>query len=167
VGSVGQLCGNELSSILNGNSGLHIPYKEYGQWFTDVINQTLVLSCTTFGSSMPYYQGKKLQYIAVTGNKRHPLYPELPTLNELLKRNIVIPDGWVGVFVKKSTDPAIVAKIESDFLESATSDEIKKTMESSHLVTTSSMNAREFSKFLKTSTEEYKYLIKKFNITVN
>jgi len=167
VGSPGQICGHEFSSILTSTAGEHVPYKELGAWFVDIINKNLVFSCTTIGSSQAYYQDNKIQYIAVTGNKRNPFYPNVPTVNEMFGTTTVTPDGWIGVFVKTSTDPAFAAMIEKEFLTISKSNDIKKLLESAMIVNTSAAGSAEFSKVLSMSINEYKYLIKKFNITIN
>ena len=167
VGSVGQICGHELSMAVTKTLGLHVPYKEYSALFLDVISHELKLSCTTLASSLPYVQTNRLQLIAMTGAKRNPQYPDVPTLKELLKQDPAIPEGWIGAFVDENINKDIYKKIESDFAMASTNPEIKKLLETFYVDGNTSLKGQEFTTHIKKSTKEYTDAIQKFKIVVN
>jgi tripartite-type tricarboxylate transporter receptor subunit TctC len=165
VGTSGHLCGQELSLML-GVDAIHVPYKEYGPWFIDVINGVLPFSCASLGSTQNYQKSGKMNYIVTTGSQRDALYPDIPTVKELTKNEFQVASGWVSLFVNKKVDPAISRKLEKDLREIMSSNVLKeqaKTIGGAAWAPTSA----ELSQVIQYETKTYSELIKKYNITVN
>jgi tripartite-type tricarboxylate transporter receptor subunit TctC len=58
-------------------------------------------------------KGGMLRGLAVTTGKRHPLWPDLPTLAEAGIPDMEIP-VWTAFFAPAKTPPAIVAKLQAE-----------------------------------------------------
>jgi tripartite-type tricarboxylate transporter receptor subunit TctC len=75
---------------------------------------------TLFGFSdppivIPLAQGGKLRVLAMTGPRRLPELPDVPTVAEAGFGNIEIRQQWIGAFAIAGTPPAIVRKLEAAF----------------------------------------------------
>ena len=112
TGSWGHICGLEVSEKF-GSSAQHIPYKAVGQWFTDLSNDVMAFSCTTIGTSTPMVQHGKLQHVAVTGKKRDPLLPNVPTMKEAFGKEITTNDQWVAMYAGSAVPEETVELISS------------------------------------------------------
>jgi tripartite-type tricarboxylate transporter receptor subunit TctC len=105
IGSNAHLAGAEFSKDIGANT-THVPYKEYGTWLTDVSNGVLTFSFATIGSTQQLEAANKLKYVAVTSQQRNPSYPNVPTMRELIGRDIKAKPSFTGFFINKNVDPA-------------------------------------------------------------
>jgi tripartite-type tricarboxylate transporter receptor subunit TctC len=111
VGSAPHVLGLEFSQGLGLRDPVHVPYRDYGAWFSDVSNGVLTFSFVTIASTHALEQAGKLRYHAVVGVQRNSRYPNVPTLQELTGQNIHAI-GWAGFYVHKSVDPKKAQEIK-------------------------------------------------------
>lgn len=162
VGSAGHLAGLELTDYLN-IPGIHIPYKEYTQWFTDVSNQDVLYGYVTIASSVKMVQANKIKYIAYLGATRHPNYPEVPTLFELTNHKFKSPSAWISFFINKDVPKNISTILEKDLKEIINSSEIQSALNSMNYGPWNIDNV-EFVKTIASEIQTYRELTKKHNV---
>ena len=101
-----------------GTSGVHIPYKGGGPAMNDLLGGTVDASFQNINAVVPHVQAGKLRALAVTGDKRSPLLPQVPTLAEAGVKGVDVY-SWQGVAaphglpaeIKKTLVGAIVAAL--------------------------------------------------------
>jgi tripartite-type tricarboxylate transporter receptor subunit TctC len=91
----------------------HVPYKGGGPALADLVGGQIQLMLENIPSTLPHVKAGRLRALAVTGAKRSPLVPELPTLDEAGLKGFEIV-GWNGLFVPAGTPHAIVAKLHAE-----------------------------------------------------
>ncbi|UUZ69737.1 hypothetical protein LP416_10530 [Polaromonas sp. P2-4] len=64
-------------------------------------------------SLKPYVASGKVRLLAVTGSKRSPLTPDVPTLSELGYTGFD-SYGWGGLFLPSKTPPEVVQRLEAE-----------------------------------------------------
>jgi len=107
----------ELLKSTHGLDIMHVPYKGIQGALTDLMGGQVQMMFSTVHSTRPLEQGGKVRFIAVTGDDRNPLAPEIPTFKE---QGIDVMDGidaWYGVFAPGGTPADAVARINRDFIE--------------------------------------------------
>lgn len=81
VGSPGHL-GGEWLGALTGTKMVHVPYKEVSQLYSSVATGEVDWAFGTIPSTRPVYETGKLRYLAIAAPRRHPQYPDVPTVAE-------------------------------------------------------------------------------------
>jgi tripartite-type tricarboxylate transporter receptor subunit TctC len=94
-----------------------IPYKSATESVTAVIAGQVTTTIADAGPVLSQVQGGKLRALAIASPRRMPELPDVPTLKETGAD--VDGDLWTGVFAPKATPPAIVQKLESEFIRIA------------------------------------------------
>jgi len=102
----------ELFWQQTGTSGLHVPYKGGAPAVTDLIGGQVAASFQNVNSVFTQIQSGKLRALAVTGTRRSPVLPQIPTLTELGVRGVDVY-SWQGVAVPAGMAPALKAQIHS------------------------------------------------------
>ena len=91
----------------------HIPYKGGAQVLSDALGAQIDLAVVSVAVLTPYLKSGKLRVLAVTGDKRSPLLPEVPTLAEAGFANQQ-GQAWWGVFAPAHTPRAIVQRLNDE-----------------------------------------------------
>ncbi|NPC54778.1 Bug family tripartite tricarboxylate transporter substrate binding protein [Caenimonas soli] len=108
----------ELFWLQTGTTGIHVPYKGGGPVMTDLLGNQVDSSFMNINTAMPQILGGKLRALAITSEKRSPLLPNVPTLEESGIKDanvyswqaIAAPKG-LPADVKRKLHAAIVASL--------------------------------------------------------
>ena len=84
TGSTGHLSGELLKTMAQIDM-THIPYKGGGPAMTDLLGGQVELFVGISSTAVPQVQAGKARALAVTGDKRSPALPDVPTVGETLK----------------------------------------------------------------------------------
>ncbi|MGE5526548.1 MAG: tripartite tricarboxylate transporter substrate binding protein [Rhodospirillaceae bacterium] len=113
-GTGGHLSG-ELFKLLAGIDLLHIPYKGVAPALVDVVAGQVSMTFASLLSGTPHYKSARLRAFAVTGAKRAPGLPELPTMQEAGVKGYE-SSTWYGVLAPAGTPQDIVNKLNADIV---------------------------------------------------
>ena len=108
-GSVSHI-GTEIFKQQTAVDLVHVPYKGSGQAIADVLGGQVQVFMTTPPSVMQHIQAGKLKALAVTGKKRHPGMPQVPTMAEAGYPNIDL-EAWVALYAPAGTPAATVNQL--------------------------------------------------------
>lgn len=93
---------------------VHIPYKGgSGQMVGDLMAGQVQLASMGFPPAIPQIKAGRLRAIAVTGAKRSPLLPEVPTVSEAGLSGFVV-SSWYGLFGPAGLSKDIITKVNGD-----------------------------------------------------
>jgi tripartite-type tricarboxylate transporter receptor subunit TctC len=94
-----------------------IPYKSATESVTAVISGQVTATIADAGPVLSQVQGGHLRALAIASSSRMAELPGVPTLKE--GGTDVDGDLWTGVFAPSGTPPAIVKKLEGEFIRIA------------------------------------------------
>ena len=100
---------SELFKSMTGVNIVHIPYKGSTPALTDLVAGQVQFMFTGVSSTLPFVRSGKLKALAVTSDKRLPLLPQLPTVNEEIPGYEVTT--WYGVFAPAGAPRPIIDKL--------------------------------------------------------
>ncbi|MGE8565706.1 MAG: Bug family tripartite tricarboxylate transporter substrate binding protein [Achromobacter sp.] len=95
---------------------LHVPYKGSGPAITDMMGGQIDMFFATASPLVPQVQQGQLRVLALTGSKRSPILPDVPTFKEL--GIDMTMTQWYGLAAPAGTPPDVV-KVLSDNLSRA------------------------------------------------
>jgi tripartite-type tricarboxylate transporter receptor subunit TctC len=114
------------SELLNHAAGIrmvHVPYKGAGPGMSALIGGEVSVMFNGLSAALPHIQSRRVRALAVGGEKRAALLPDLPTVAESgLNFNTA---GWYNLSAPKGTPRAIVAKIYKDMKQALANPEVK------------------------------------------
>jgi tripartite-type tricarboxylate transporter receptor subunit TctC len=111
-GTISHLAG-ELFKAMTKTEIAHIPYKGSGPAMTDLLSGQVGLMWDSLTSSLPQARAGKLRALAVTGLKRSPSVPELPTMAEAALPGFEVVN-WLGILAPKGVRHEVIAKVNAD-----------------------------------------------------
>jgi len=102
----------ELFNLTAGVRILHVPYKGAGPGMAALMSGETDMMFNGLSPAIPQMKSGRLRGLAVGGEKRSPLMPELPTVAESgLKFNTT---GWYGILAPRGTPQPVVAKLQGE-----------------------------------------------------
>ncbi|HYC44581.1 MAG TPA: tripartite tricarboxylate transporter substrate binding protein [Burkholderiales bacterium] len=156
-GSMGHLSGELLASMA-GVKLLHVPYKTLGQALPDLMSGQVQLLFLGIASAQGHVRSGKLRAIAVSGLKRSPALPQVPTVNESGVKGFEVT-GWYGAFVPAGTPQDIVARLHKEIVRALSQPDVKDRLsrEGADLVGNS---PREFDAFVRSEIAKWAKVVK-------
>ena len=99
---------------------VHIPYRGGGPALVDTIAGQVSLSFPVLSAALPQVQGGKLRALGVTGTKRSPLMPDVPTIAEAGLPNYQF-ETWFMAFAPAGTPKPVVDRLNAALNEALNS----------------------------------------------
>lgn len=117
----------ELFKAQAGLAIVHIPYRGGGPALTDTIAGQVDMSFPVLSAAQGHVQAGKLRALGVTGSKRSPLMPDVPTIAEAGVPGYAF-ETWFMVFAPANTPRPIVDKLNASLASVLQSDAVKARM---------------------------------------
>ena len=121
----------ELFKVMTGCNMLHIPYKGSSLAMPDLISGKIQVIFDSIVSGIQHVEDGKLTAIAVTGKKRSPLLPNVPTLIEIgapYGLDKFVSEKWWGLYGPKNLPKNIVDKLNTELNKVLQSSDVKEQL---------------------------------------
>jgi len=105
-----------LYASMAGVRMVHVPYKGLAPALADLLSGEVQLMFSSMVAIIPHIKTGRLRALAVTGRRRSPLLPEVPTLEESGLRGYEA-GSWYGILAPAGTPPQIVAKLNAEIVQ--------------------------------------------------
>ena len=155
----------ELLKGIGGFEMTHVPYKGGGPALSDLLGgqvQALLISVTL---AAPNVRTGKARALALSGDKRSFMLPQVPTFTEAGIRDFN-PHFWSGLFLPAKAPQPLVQRLHEEFANALKDAELQKRLQEfgAEIV----MNSPDqFAAFLKAESDRLGPLIRERNITAN
>jgi tripartite-type tricarboxylate transporter receptor subunit TctC len=117
----------ELFKAVAGVSIVHIPYRGGGPALSDTIGGQVEMSFPVLSAAQGHVQSGKLRALGVTGPKRSPLMPDVPTIAEAGVPGYSF-ETWFMVFAPAGTPKPVIDKLNASLHAVLTAQAVKDRM---------------------------------------
>jgi len=104
--------GGEMFKSMAGIDIVHISYKGTVFALNDLVGGQVQLMFSDMPIALPHARSGKLRALAVTGARRTPLVPEMPTVAEAGMPGYAL-DNWWGILAPRGVPPDLVVKLNA------------------------------------------------------
>nr|WP_316640129.1 tripartite tricarboxylate transporter substrate binding protein [uncultured Roseateles sp.] len=155
----------ELFWQQTGTSGSHIPYKGGAPAISDLLGGQVDASFQNVNAVLQHIKGGKLRALAVTGEKRSPVLPEVPTMAEAGVKNVDVY-SWQAVVAPKGLPADVRGKFHAAVIAALNDAQIKQQFTSVGLEVVGNSPAQ-FAAFQKQEFARWKKVIDTGKITAD
>jgi tripartite-type tricarboxylate transporter receptor subunit TctC len=154
-----------LLASMTGMKMNHIPYRGSGQATTDVIGGRVQMSMPGMAGMLGHIRSGKLRALAITGARRAPQLPDVPTVAEA---GVAGYEAyvWMGLLAPKATPPAIIDRIYRELVVVLASDEAKRYMANASIEVVGSSPA-EFGAFFRSEKDRWAKIVRETGAKVD
>ena len=103
----------ELFKSVAGIQAQHVPYKSAPQAVLDLVSGQVNFAFVNAPLALPQVKAGKLRALGVTGAKRSPAAPDLPTMAEAGLPQFVV-ESWYGLMAPAGTPEPVIQKLYDD-----------------------------------------------------
>lgn len=159
---------NHLTAVLFANQAkldiVNVPYRGGGPALADLLGGQVDALFATLPSAMAQIKAGKLRALAVTGNTRSAVLPEVPTIKELGLAGVVVTT-WNGVLAPAKMPPRLAKQIHDAIVHVAEEPSFKEKMLAVG-VEPAILASPEFSARIKSEYEKWSLLIKRSGMSI-
>ena len=115
----------ELFWLESGTTGIHVPYKGGGPAVSDLLGGQVDASFQNVNTVFQHIKSGKLRALAVTGAKRSPVLPDVPTMAEAGVKNVDVY-SWQGVAGPKGLPADVRTKFHAAVMTALNDAQVKQ-----------------------------------------
>lgn len=164
-GTPSQFAGEMFSRKAGLQKIVHAPYQGSAPLVTALLGGQVHYAFVVPQVALPHVKAGKLKLLAITGEQRSPVMPQVPTMKELGFPEIVA-GGWYGLFAPKGTPPDVVEKLTKAVDVSMKAPELLKVLAEQDL-DAAFMPGREFAEFQKAEIARWRDIAAKTHFTAS
>ena len=162
--STGTGANTHLATMLilqtNNLTALHVPYKSGAEVMISLVGGSTQFALQSVATVSP--MATRVKILAITGLKRSPLLPNVPTMSETIMPGFEV-STWTGVIVPAKAPPAIVRRLSTEMTKALQDPDMKAKLAQENIdavITTPT----EYGAYLKSELERWTKVIKSANI---
>ena len=114
----------EMFKAAAGVDLVHVPYKGAALIINDVVAGHLPTGFVILSGALPQLRSGKLKALAVTGERRSPAAPDIPTMAEAGVAGVEMVE-WSGILVRTGTPAPVVARLDEEIRKVLASPELQ------------------------------------------
>jgi tripartite-type tricarboxylate transporter receptor subunit TctC len=153
---------SELFNQRVGTAFQHIPYKSSADFNTAVMTGEVTIAFTDPPPAIGMIKSGKLRGLAITAAKRHPFWPDVPTMAEAGVKDMEVTI-FMGLFFPAGTPAAIVNRIHTEVAKGIAEPEVREKLAALG-VEPDGRSPAEFAKFLAADIAKWTAVAKAANI---
>lgn len=134
---------------------LYVPYKGTAPVAQALLSQEVDLAFAPVSGNLPdLIRTNKVKVIAVAGEKRHPLLPDVPTINEGKYVKNFSHRLWAGVFAPSSVPDGVIDRLNKGINEAVQREEYKRFVRESGSLSFDPMPPAQAASFYRSELEK-------------
>jgi tripartite-type tricarboxylate transporter receptor subunit TctC len=155
----------EMFSMMAGVKMVHVPYKGLSLAMTDLLSGQVPLMFSSAVAMLPHVKNNKLRAIAMTGAKRAPVMPDVPTVAEAGVKGYE-SGSWYGIVAPANTPRPIIERLNKEIVAVVKSNEIQERLVKEAVIP-SGNSPDEFSAYIKAEFERMARVIREAKIVLD
>lgn len=149
----------ELLANMTGTTMTHVPFKGASPALVEIMAGRISFTFYTMSGLKDQLAQKRVKALAITAAKRHPDFPNVPTMTEAGFPGFDEVGAWFGIVAPAGTPPAVVARLNDAINKSLAKAETKEKINGLGAIPTGG-SANEFKIFIEKDSARWARLIK-------
>jgi len=165
IGLLNHLALEQFRGAAQLEGAVYVHYKGIGPAITDMLGGQINVLMPGLAAALPHIRAGKLKPLAVTGLKRNPLLPGVPTFEEAGYKGF---DGvqWYGIVGPAKLPPPVVARLNAEIGKALAAPALQQRLVA-EAIEPMPMTPQEFGAYIQSELERYTQLARQQNIKLD
>ncbi|SDH40239.1 Tripartite-type tricarboxylate transporter, receptor component TctC [Variovorax sp. OV700] len=156
-GTLNHLLGEMLNSMA-GISLQHVPYKGVAPALNDVLGGQLPIVFASLPSALSHIKAGKLRALAISGDKRSPVLPDVPAIGEAVPGyNGTL---WIGLFAPAGVPADVLATLQDATRKALVAKDLRDKLDQQGVEIAAPTTPDQFSKLLQDDLAKWARIVK-------
>jgi tripartite-type tricarboxylate transporter receptor subunit TctC len=165
IGLLNHLALEQFRAAADLQAPAYVHYKGIGPAIADMLGGQIQVLFPGLAAALPHIRSGKLKPLAITGLHRHPLQPDLPTLEELGYKGF---DGvqWYGIVGPAKLPPEITRRLNAEINKALATPALRERL-AGEALETMPMTPERFGDFIRADIARWSALARERNISLD
>jgi tripartite-type tricarboxylate transporter receptor subunit TctC len=159
IGTSAHLAGATFVAVA-GAKAVHIPLKGSVEIAGSLLRGETDFAFPVTSTGVPQVKSGKLRALAVTGARRLAELPEVPTLAEAMKSDLLVQESWFGVWAPAGTPPEVIRKLFAAAVRALADPELQKQFQATGGSVAPSQSPEAFAAFVRSEHVKWGEIVK-------
>ena len=159
VGTNPHLSGETLR-ILTGMDAVHVPFKNPNDVVPSMLRGDVQFAFQAMAFAAPFARSGKLRVLATTGAARLREFPDVATMNELLKNELFVQETWTGFALPAKAPEAIVRRLFNEVVTAFADPAVQRGVEAAGGTPALSRSSEDYTAFVRKENEKWREIVK-------
>jgi tripartite-type tricarboxylate transporter receptor subunit TctC len=155
----------EMFNLQAGVKMVHVPYKGGGPAVIDLVGGHVQISFDVIPVVIAHIKSGRLRAIAVTSEKRTPLMPDVPTVNEGGLKGFDLSTWW-GLVAPARVRKEVVARLHAETVKALEQADVRQRIATNGADPVGN-SPEEFASFIRSERAKYGRIIKEANVKLD
>jgi tripartite-type tricarboxylate transporter receptor subunit TctC len=165
IGLLNHLALEQFRAAAGLEGAVYAHYRGIGPALNDIVGGQINVLMPGLAAALPHIRSKRIRPIAVTGLKRHPLQPDLPTFEELGYKGFDTVQ-WYGIVGPAKLPAEITKKLNAEINKALAQPSLRERL-SAEAIDPMPMAPEQFGAFMEAEIARYKKLAQERNISLD
>jgi tripartite-type tricarboxylate transporter receptor subunit TctC len=143
---------------------VHVPYRGIAPAFTDLMGGQTQVMFPGLAAAMPHLKSGRVRALAVTGAKRHPAVPDVPTLEELGLKGFDAMQ-WYGVVGPANMPHEVVARLNTSLAQVLSAADLRDKL-AGEAIEPQALSPEAFGAYIKADIARWTALVQAQNLKI-
>ena len=165
IGLLNHLALEQFRAAAGLEGAVYVHYRGIGPALGDIISGQINVLMPGLAAALPHIRSGKIRPIAITGLKRHPLQPELPTFEELGYKGFDTLQ-WYGIVGPAKLPAEITQKLNAEINKALAQPALRERL-SGEAIDPMPMAPEQFGRYIQDEIARYRKLAQERNISLD
>jgi len=147
-------------AAISGLEMVHIPFKNSADVVPAILRGDLQFSFQVQTFAMPFVRSGKLRVLGVTTGKRLPAFPDVPTLQETTRNNLLVQETWAGISVAAKTPAPLVRRLHAEIVRAMSDPTVQKGINAGGSAANPSESPEAYTAFFRSEYEKLREVVR-------
>lgn len=168
VGGIGGQPHLSAASLLavSGIKALHVPFKIQNDVALALLRGDVDFTILAATTSLPLIQTGKFRVLAVTSGRRAKNFPDVPTVREIIKNDLMVHETFAGLAAPAKTPVELVRRLHAEVSKTLVDASVRKALETGGNEPALEESADQFAAFLRRENEQWREIVRLTGVKV-
>lgn len=150
----------QLILKITSTQALHVPFKSTAEFYQALLRGDVDFGIFATTSASTQIKAGKVRALVVTTSARTKDLPDVLTLRDVLKNDLLVMENWTGLAAPVKTPAEIVRRLNAETIKALTDPGLRKVIEAAGNEPAAAESPEQYSAFVRRENDKWREIVK-------